>query len=331
MRTWNILLLAALATAGLCSCDRKGTGKKKLKIAVIPKGTTHIFWQSVHAGAEKAGAEFGVEVKWVGPMREDARSEQIALVDNMVTHRVDGIVLAPLDSQALLRPVRDAVKKGVPVVIIDSGLDDAEDLYTSFAATDNREGGRIAGRKMGEMLGGKGKVAVLRYAEGSASTHNREEGFLEAIAKFPGIEVVDKTMYAGVTREEALAKSQMLLMRHKKAGKLMIDGIFCPNASSAYGMLMAIKHDKLGGKVTYIGFDADDPLIEGLKTGDIQGLVIQDPFDMGYQGVKAMVDHLNGKKVAKRIPTGLGFVTKDNLDDPKIKAMTSPDLDKWLK
>jgi len=331
MRIWKILLVGAVAAAGLSSCDQKGAGKKKIRIAVIPKGTTHIFWQSVHAGAEKAGAEFGVDIKWVGPVREDARSEQITIVDNMVTHRVAGVVLAPLDSKALRRPVADAVKKGVPVVIIDSGLDDAEDLYASFAATDNREGGRIAGRKMGEILGGEGKVAVLRYSEGSASTHNREEGFLEAIAKFPGIEVVDKNQYAGVTRGKALEASQNLLTRNKKDGRLTIDGIFCPNASSAYGMMQAIKHDRLGGKVTYIGFDADDPLIEGLKTGDVQGLVVQNPFKMGYEGVKAIVMHLRGEKVEKRIDTGVGFVTKENLNDPEIQEMIDPDLEKWLK
>lgn len=337
MRIWKILLVGVVAAAGLSSCDGKGAGKKKIKIAVIPKGTTHIFWQSVHAGAEKAGKEFGVDIEWIGPVREDEYSEQIGIVDNMVTRRVSGIVLAPQHASALRRPVIDAVKKTVPVVIIDSGLDDAEDIYTSFAATDNRGGGRIAGQKMGEILGGKGKVAVLRYSEGSASTHNREEGFLEAIAKFPGVEVVDKDMYAGVTRGEALAKSQSLLTRHKKAGKLMIDGIFCPNASSAYGMLQAIKLDRdvrdlaIAGKLTYIGFDADDPLVAGLGSGEIKGLVIQNPFKMGYKGVEAMVRHLRGEKVVKQIDTGVGFVTKDNLTDPEIQEMINPDLGKWLK
>lgn len=331
MRQWHILLTAALAAAGLCSCERKGADKK-IKIAVIPKGTTHVFWQSVRAGAMKAGAELGVEARWIGPEKEDDRSQQITLVNNMVLKGVTGIVLAPLDSRALRKPVKSAVDKGVPVVIIDSSLDDAEDIYTSFVATDNREGGRIAGREMGKMLGGKGKVIMLRYQEGSASTHNREEGFLEAIREFTGIEVADSSQYAGVTRERAQAAATNLLMRFKDAdGNPTIDGIFCPNASSAYGMLQAIKRNRLGGKVTYIGFDADEPLVIGLKEGHIQGLVIQNPFYMGYMGVKTMVRHLRGEKVEKSIDTGVGFVTKENLNDPKIQEMISPDLDKWLK
>ncbi|MHC4503705.1 MAG: ABC transporter substrate-binding protein [Planctomycetota bacterium] len=333
MRTWKVLLVAALAVAGLSSCDQKSTGPKKIKIAVIPKGTTHVFWQSVKAGAMKAGDELGVDALWQGTEKEDDRAQQIALVQNMVLKGVAGIVLAPLDSKALRKPVKDAVESGVPVVIIDSGLDDAEDVYTSFVATDNREGGRIGGRQMGKLLEGKGKVIMLRYQEGSASTHNREEGFLEAIKKeFPGIEVVDHSQYSGVTRADAQKAATILLRRFKDAaGNLTVDGIFCPNASSAFGMLQAIKREGLGGKVTYIGFDADEPLVVGLKEGHIQGLVIQNPFHMGYMGVKAMVQKLKGEKVDKRIDTGVAFVTKDNLDDPGIQAMISPDMDKWLK
>ena len=333
MRTWKILLAAAAAAATLCSCDRNGAGKKQIKIAVIPKGTTHVFWQSVRAGAMKAGAELGVEAMWIGTEKEDDRAQQIALVDRMVLSGVTGVVLAPLDSKALRKPVRNAVESNVPVVIIDSGLDEAEDLYTSFVATDNFQGGRIAGEKMGEMLKGKGKVVVLRYQEGSASTHNREEGFLAAIKeKCPGIEITDASQYAGVTREKAQTAATNLLRRFMDAdGKLSIDGIFCPNASSAYGMLQAIKRERLGGKVTYIGFDADEPLVVGLKEGHIQGLVIQDPFKMGYLGVVTMVKHLKGEKVGKRVDTGVGFVTKENLNDPKIQEMVNPDLDKWLK
>ena len=323
---WKPGILSCLASCAFLafSCSRKEPGGKKTTIAVIPKGTTHIFWQSVHAGARKAAKEFGVEVIWIGPEKEDDRTQQIALVDTMVLKGVSGIVLAPLDSMALRRPVRDAVRKGVPVVIIDSGLDRSEDCYTSFAATDNREGGRIGGRKMGEMLSAKGKVIMLRYLQGSASTHNREEGFLEAIAEFGGIEVVDSDQYAGATKEQAQQASQNLLMRFKDTdGNLTVDGIFCPNASSAYGMLQAIKRDRLGGKVTYIGFDAEGPLVEALKSGEIQGLVVQDPFKMGYTGVRTICEHLRGEKVPKRIDTGVAFITRDNLDDPAIRFVAS--------
>ncbi|TFG98147.1 MAG: sugar ABC transporter substrate-binding protein, partial [Calditrichales bacterium] len=307
-----------------------GKGARKT-IAVIPKGTTHVFWQSVHAGAVKAGQELGVDVVWVGTEKEDDRQQQIALVDNQVMSGVDGIVLAPLDAVALKRPVQNAVQKGIPVIIIDSGLEDAESLISSFIATDNRMGGQIAGHEMAKNLGNKGNVAVLRYNEGSASTENREEGFLEAIGKYPGINVVSSEQYGGVTRATAQQASENLLLRFKDtAGNLSIDGIFAPNTSTTYGMLQALKRQNLAGKVRFIGFDSEEPLLEGLRLGELEGLVVQDPFKMGYLGVVKIVDQLNGQKVEKRIDTGVTFIRAADLKDPRIQDLINPDLGKWL-
>ncbi len=326
------LLLAGFLLAGLCACGDPGADNpEEVTIAVIPKGTTHIFWESVHAGAIKASLELDVRVRWVGPEKEDDRQQQIAVVDNQVLNQVSGIVLAPLDARALRRPVRDAVGRDVPVIIIDSALDESEDVYTSFIATDNFQGGRIAGREMGESLGGSGRVVLLRYMEGSASTNNREQGFLEALKEFPDITVVSDEQYAGATRAQGQQASENLLIRFKDAqGSLAVDGIFCPNASSTYGMLQALRRHRLAGKVVFIGFDSDDPLIEALERGEIAGLVIQNPFRMGYMGVKAMLDHLQGRPVEKRIDTGVAFVTPENLKDPAIQEMIDPDLDYWL-
>ena len=326
------VLLAGLLLIGLCSCSGQETGgPEDVTIAVIPKGTTHIFWESVHAGAIKASLEMGVNIRWVGPEKEDDRQQQIAVVDNQVLNQVSGIVLAPLDARALRRPVRDAVSRDVPVIIIDSALDDSEDVYTSFVATDNHEGGRIAGRKMGEQLDGSGKVVLLRYMEGSASTNNREQGFLDALEDFPDITVVSDEQYAGATRAQAQQASENLLIRFKDAqGSLKIDGIFCPNASSTFGMLQALRRHRLAGEVIFIGFDSDEPLVKALEQQEIAGLVIQNPFQMGYMGVKTILDHLQGRPVEKRIDTGVAFVTPDNLQDPAIQEMIDPDLDFWL-
>jgi ribose transport system substrate-binding protein len=167
--------------------------------------------------------------------------------------------------------------------------------------------------------------------EGSASTTNREEGFLESLKEFPGITLVSDEQYAGATRAQAQQASENLLLRFKdEQGNLTIDGIFCPNASSTYGMLQALRRQRLAGKVFFIGFDSDDPLVKGLEQGEIHGLVVQNPFQMGFLGVKIMLDHLRGQPVEKRIDTGVTFVSKKDLKKPEIQKLIDPDLEYWL-
>ena len=331
MRIWSNIVCIIMAIFILSACKKTDVGKEKMTIAVIPKGTTHVFWKSIQAGALKAGAEMNVDVLWVGPEKEDDRQQQIALVDNQVMNQVSGIVLAPLDEMALRRPVRDAVNSGVPVVIIDSGLKESEDVYVSFIATDNREGGRIGGRELAKILGGKGNVIMLRFVEGSASTENRAEGFLEAIKNYPEIKVVSEEQYAGATKAQAQQASENLLLRFTDAsGSLTIDGIFCTNESTTYGMLQALKRKRLTGKVKFVGFDSSPPLVEGLRESEINGLVVQNPLKMGYLGVKTMVEYLRGQTVDKHIDTGVTFVSNDNINNPEIQQLVNPNLEKWL-
>ncbi|MHC4741088.1 MAG: ABC transporter substrate-binding protein [Planctomycetota bacterium] len=340
LRTVTIAFLAVILVAAV-GCKQKeeagGPGSKpqKYRIAVIPKGTTHVFWKSIHAGALKAEAELkaagvDVEVIWKGPLKEDDRASQIKVVENFITRGVSGIVLAPLDDAALRRPVKDAVNSGIPVVIIDSGLK-SED-YTSFVATHNYTGGKKGGRHLGTILGGKGKVIMLRYQEGSASTMNREQGFLDVLKEeFPDIEVVSANQYGGATTESARQASDILLSQFRAAdGTMKIDGIFCPNESTAFSMLGALIDSGIAGKVKYVGFDSSERLVKGLETGQIHGLVLQDPINMGYLGVKTMVEHLQGKEVPKEIDTGSEVATPENMNDPKIKNLLEPDFKKWL-
>jgi len=323
-RLFVVVSLVGLVPACGRQEKRGDTGEEKLQIAVIPKGTTHEFWITIHAGAEKAAQELEVDAIWVGPEKEDDRRQQIEVIQNFISRGVDAIVVAPLDEVALVRPVEDAVKRGIPVVVIDSGLQ--SDAYSSFVATDNIEGGRMGGRRLGEVMGGKGRAMMLRYSEGHASTTNREEGFLEAMEEFPDIELVSTNQYAGATKELAFQASQNLLNRFPE-----IDGIFCPNESSAFGMMRALLTSGKAGNIKYVGFDTSETLIAGLKDGYIQGLVSQDPFDMGYQGVKTAVAVLNGETVPKRIATRLEMITPDNFNEPSIQALIYPDLDKWLQ
>jgi ribose transport system substrate-binding protein len=332
-----IAIVAAAVVFTLAGCKQKKTekGADIYRIAVIPKGTTHIFWKSIHAGAIKAQQELkasgvNVEIIWKGPLKEDDRESQIQVVENFVTQGVTGIVLAPLDDVALRIPVKEAVNNGIPVVIIDSGLK-SED-YVSFVATDNYVGGRKGGERLAEILGGKGKVIMLRYQEGSASTMNREQGFLDVLKeKYPGIKVVSANQYGGATTESAYQASENLLAPLEKAdGGLTIDGIFCPNESTAFAMLRALEDSDLAGKVKYVGFDSSERLVQGLRNGEIQGLVLQDPINIGYLGVKTLVAHLQGQKVEKRIDTGSAVATPENMDEPKMKNLLEPDFKKWL-
>jgi ribose transport system substrate-binding protein len=301
-------------------------------IAVIPKGTTHEFWKSIHAGAVKAQNELkekgvSVEVIWKGPLREDSRDEQIQVVENFTSRRVSGIVLAPLDSQALVRPVASAVQAKIPVVIIDSDL--KSDKYVSFVATDNYKGGQMAGEHLGTLLGGKGNVILLRYAVGSASTEAREAGFLDALkTKFPEIKIISSDQHAGPTRETAYQASQNILNRFGRQA----NGVFCPNETSTIAMTKALRDiGQAGGKVKMIGFDAGSQSVADLKNGDVQALVVQNPLLMGYLGVITMMKHIQGEKVQKRIDTGVKLVTGENMEEPEIHDLLHPPLEKYLK
>ena len=331
-----IIMLVAIAVVFYAAgCKKKEKSEDKYTIAVIPKGTTHLFWKSIHAGAVKAEQELkeagvNIEIIWKGPLKEDDRESQIRVVEDFVTRGVTGIVLAPLDDAAMRMPVKDAVDNDIPVVIIDSGL--KSDDYVSFVSTDNYIGGRKGGERLAEILGGKGKVIMLRYQEGSASTMNREQGFLDVLKeKYPDIEVVSASQYGGATTESAYIASENLLSPLRKPdGSLSIDGIFCPNISSSFGMLRALEDGGFAGKVKFVGFDSSPRLNMGLGNGSIHGLVLQDPINMGYLGVKTIVAHLQGQKVEKRIDTGSDVATPENMNDPRIKNLLEPDFKKWL-
>lgn len=304
-----------------------GGSGAKLRIAVVPKGTTHEFWKSVHAGAVKASKEDDVDVVWKGPLKEDDLKAQIDVVQSFTAQGVSGIVLAPLSDKALGSSVHAAVAAKIPVVIFDSDLEGQD--HTSFVATDNVAAGKMAAEQMVKLLGGKGNVVVLRYQEGSASTANREKGFLDRIKQEKDIKVVSENQYGGATTETAFATSENLLSA-QKASSGAIQGIFAPNESTTFGMLLALRKAGLAGKVHFIGFDSSDKLVQGLKSSEIDALVLQNPFNIGYLAVKTMVKSLHGQSVDKRIDTGAQIVTKENLETPAIKELMSPDLKKWL-
>lgn len=318
------ILVFAICLAG-CRTDASNSGESDgIQIAVIPKGTTHQFWKSIHAGAAKAAHDNNIEIIWQGPQKEDDRQMQIQVVQNFISRGVDAIVLAPLDARSLVQSVEAATRRGIPVIIIDSGLDG--DQHTSFVATDNRQGGALAADRLNEVLGGAGRIIMLRYQEGSASTHNREEGFLARIREVaPGMTILTDNQYAGATIEKALQVSQNLLNRYPD-----VDGIFCPNESTVQGMLRALQTAGKAGSIKLVGFDANETLINGLRAGEIDGLAVQDPFMMGFKGVETAVAVVKGASVEPLINTRVMMITPENIDETDAQALLSPDLEKWL-
>jgi ribose transport system substrate-binding protein len=331
----SILLLLSLAFAGCGSGASSGPGeatakdsqgkKSNYRIAVIPKGTTHIFWKSVHAGALQAAKEFSdagtpVEIQWKGALLENDREGQINVVADFVAQGVDGIVLAPLDSTALIPSVRDAKDAGIPTVIFDSGLAD-ESVIVSYVATDNYNGGVKAAREIGKRLGGKGNAILLRYNVGSESTEQRERGFLDTIKKeFPEIVMLSDDQYSGTTAISAQNKALELCNQFGER----VNGFFAVCEPDTVGVLSALETEGLAGKVTFVGFDPSPHLTEAMREKKVHGLVLQDPVQMGYQGVKAVVEHLQGKPVEKRISTGEAMATPENMDTPEIQKLLNP-------
>lgn len=335
-----VLMGLAAALAG-CSHNNGGqtatgggstpaAGGSVLQIAVIPKGTSHEYWKSIHAGAMKAAQELGakgtpVNIIWKGTESEGDRNGQVTIVQNFITQKVSGMVLAPLDKDALAGPVHDAAAHKIPVVIIDSALSGSD--YVSFCATDNEKGGNLAGEQMGKLLNGKGNVIMLSYALGSASTEAREKGFLEAVKKYPGITVLSSNQYGGPTTEVAQKTSENLLARYGT----QVNGVFASNETNTRGMRNALKENNLLGKVKFVGFDAAPDLVDTLKSGQMQGLVVQNPFKMGELGVTTLVHAIQGKTVPKTVDTGVALVTPETLNDPKLQEYLHPPIDQYLK
>lgn len=299
------------------SGSNTSSGGGKLRIAVIPKGTTHVFWKSVEKGARKAGEEMGAEILWKGPLKEDDRSQQIGVVQSFISDKVDGIILAPLDDVALAKPVAAAKSAGIPVVIFDSPLKGtAGNEFVSLVATDNKKAGALGAERLAKLLGEKGKVVLLRYAVGSASTQAREEGFMEKIKTYPGITVISDNQYSGATKSDAQNKALQMGDVLKQA-----DGVFTPNESSTLGMVRALELSGLKGKLKFVGFDSSPELIEVLKAGGVDALVAQNPTKMGYEAVKTLISSKKGEKVEGNVDTGVAVLDKENLETPEIQAL----------
>lgn len=314
---WAAVTLCCLLAGAGCQRSRKKV------VAVIPKANSHLFWVAVEAGVRAAGREFAVEVLWNGPATETEYTRQIQILEAMVARRVDGIAIAAAERKALVQPVERAVKLGIPVTIFDSGLDTEQ--YMSYIATDNVEAGRMGARALGGLVGGKGNVAIVLHATGSQSTMDREQGFEEVIGKeFPDIRIVAR-QYGMSSRAKSLEAAENILTAHPD-----LAGIFASTEPSAAGISLALKSRNLAGKVKFVGFDSSDAMIEDLKNGVMQATVIQNPFLMGFEAVKSIVDKLNGVEPPRRRDLPARVITAADLDDPEVRKVLSPDVKQYL-
>jgi ribose transport system substrate-binding protein len=268
----------------------------------------------------KAGEDNGFEIIWKGALVESDRAQEIQIIKQFITQKVDGIVLAPLDARApgIIRAVKEAMDADIPVVIMDSALKaEAGKDFVSFAATSNKDAGKMGGECLAKLLDGKGKVVILRYMEGSASTENREAGCIEALKKYKDIEIVADPFAAGSgTIADAKNRAISIAATLEKA-----DGCFASNDSATVGLLRALETKGLTGKIKFVGFDASRPSVEALRNNKIQALVAQNPFNMGYQAVTVLGKHLKGEKVPLFIDTGAGLLTPDNLETEESKKL----------
>jgi ribose transport system substrate-binding protein len=310
-------LTCALLAMAVLSCNRD----HKKVIGMVPKGTAHVFWQSVHAGAVKAARENDVDVRWNGPASETDMNQEVKIIDSMIASHLDAIALAPIDKTALVNVVERATDAKIPVVIFDSPVD--TEKFVSQVATDNYAGGEIAAKRMGEILNGKGKVAILAVQVGAASTMAREKGFEDYVQKnLPGIQILDKR-YGEADFAISLRAAENILTAHPD-----LDAMFASNESSAVGAAQALK--QRGSKVKLVGFDAGPTLEAALREGTIDSLVVQNPFKMGYESVIAAVKAMKGEKVEKINNMPPRLVVKADLDKPDVKEQLSPDLKKYL-
>jgi ribose transport system substrate-binding protein len=319
-RTTVFILFALISISGLWTYL---FSQDRLKIAVIPKNSTSIFWKTVHAGA-KLGAMGSADIMWKAPQTASDKEQQIAIVERCIADGASGIVLSPIDYDALAEPVNNAMKNKIPVLIFDSALKGTPGKdYISFVGIDNKKAGGLAGDHLARLLDGKGSVVLLRYIKGQANTSEREEGFLEAISQYHSIRVIVKDRYAGATVDDAKRVSANLMSQLKEA-----DGVFCPNEVTTMGMLLALRESNLAGKIKFVGFDIPSTFTEALEKGEINALIIQNASLIGFLSVKIMLDKIRGKKIPATIDTGIHLIVRKDLNDPDVKKiLTMPSVE----
>lgn len=290
--------------------------QNKPKIAVIPKSETAAFWKSVHTGARLGAVAFNVEVEWKAPTKDDDVEQQVKFIEESISQKVSGIVIAPLDKKVLLEPVTKAMNNNIPVIIFDSRIEGkAGKNYVSFVGIDNKKAGKLAAEEMLKLMKGKNRIIVLRYSFSVSNISAREEGFIETMSKQNNI-ILDKDNYIGGSIDEVINSCMKLEDKLKSA-----NGVFCSYEHATLAMLTVLRRINMIGKIRFVGFDTPNIAIEALKNGEIDVLIAQDPSQIGFQCLKTIVDYIRGKSIRPNVDIPVKIVTRKNLNEPEIQKI----------
>jgi ribose transport system substrate-binding protein len=316
-----IALIAAVSVAAMV--EPLPAADQKVSIPIIVKDTTSFYWQIVLAGARKAGKDLGVNVPELGAQSESDINGEISILENAVSGNPAAIVISPTQFKALGQPVDEAAKK-VKIIGIDSAADSK--AFTSFLTTDNVQGGRVAADGLAAAITAKygkaeGDVALITAIPGVGSLDQRAKGFKEELAaKYPDLKLVADKVADGQSTTALNITTDLITANPK------LRGIFASNLIMAQGAGQAVAENKVADTLKLVGFDSDDKLIKLLKDGTITALVVQDPFRMGYDGVKTALAASKGESVPATVDTGANLITKENMDSPRSQELLNPKI-----
>lgn len=316
----RVCSLLAGAAFALGASAMSAPARADVTIPIIVKDTTSFYWQIVLAGARKAGKDLGVNVPELGAQSEADVNGQISILENSVAGKPAAIVIAATEKSALGAPIT-AAAKSVPIIGIDSAADST--AFTSFLTTDNVQGGRIAADGLAAAIKAKtgkeqGDVVLITSLPNAGSLEQRKQGFIEQLKKYPGLKLV-ADRYADGQAATGLNITTDLLTANPN-----LVGIFASNLIMAQGAGQAIAENGIKGKVALIGFDSDERTVGFLKDGVIAALVVQDPFRMGYDGIKTALAASKKEKVEKDVDTGANLITSATMNEARAQELLNP-------
>ena len=329
MTSLRIALISALALGGLHWACGAEDGAKEISIAVVPKGTDRERWEAIHAGAMKASEELAqeglvVNILWKGET-DLGRDEQIQVVDTFTGQRLNGILVASLDETRFAGRTMVDSNSNLPMIHIDAALD--ADRPISYVATDNFQGGALAADRIGQLLEGVGNVIVLRYRQGDSNTEAREAGFIERVrTRYPSIRLISIDQYSSSEAGAAYGASEYLLNRYGRR----VNAVFASSSTGTDAMLSALRSFELSEQVFLVGYEASADSLQAIESGEIQGLVVSNPYRMGYLGVTTLVDHIQGGNIPTIVDTGVTLVTRANIDSSEVKEALGVDSQEAL-
>jgi len=286
----------------------------QFNILVIPKNTRYDYWKRVGSGAEAAGRVFDLNIMFRGPYEEDRYDSQVTIIEMGIRKKVDAIVLAPSHRDKMTPAVGRAVEQGIKVVVIDSAM--AGNAHSSFIASDNYRAGREAALYLQSLVKGKGKILMLRFVKGNVSTDTREKGFYDTISSFgPDLTVLGDP-YVGVSLGSVYRITLPLLKANPD-----IAGIFAPSESSSMAIIQALRKNNLAGRIKVVGFDFNREIQENIMAGELHGTMVQQPWEMGFAGVKTAHELLENKPVPEIVFTKTFLVTRENINTPEVQKL----------